>query len=443
MKLHGPGRGLRLRGVAAPNGVAMTVVHGLLVTTLTLSRAAPAAAQVDCESWGSGFFFSPASAGDVRRCLEAGADVRARFDRGLTSLHLAAYWTGDPAVIAVLVEAGGDVNARDSTGGTPLHHANVRPDVAAALVAAGADLGARDEADNTPLHASLMQGNPDVVMKLLELGADPAARNDLGHSADPAGCENWSTRTFARVADADLVAGCIESGWDVDLRDGHGSTPLHQAVGNEDPALATLLLEAGADPNATDRDGWTPLHRALRSDAHPAVFSALIAAGADANARGWMGMTPLHEDPGPAFLAGLLAAAADVNVRDDNGDTPLHFSRDTATIRLLVGAGADLNARNRRGNTPLHAASHRRNLDPARQLIRLGGDPGARNEEGETPLHVAAWNENPAVVALLLGSWKPAPTWRPRRTGVGHLCMRLSAGGRRWRRRSCWRPARM
>jgi len=52
----------------------------VLLAAAALLRAAPAAAQVDCEDWGASHFFSPASAAEVRRCLEAGADANARFD---------------------------------------------------------------------------------------------------------------------------------------------------------------------------------------------------------------------------------------------------------------------------------------------------------------------------------------------------------------------------
>lgn len=74
-----------------------------------------------------------------------------------------------------------DIHTRDQSGGTSLHKAAARNrDLAfvAAHVAVGANLNAKDSASNTPLHASRPSFNPEMVLTLLEPGANPAARNN-------------------------------------------------------------------------------------------------------------------------------------------------------------------------------------------------------------------------------------------------------------------------
>ena len=58
--------------------------------------------------------------------MDAGADLKARTEDGLTPLHWAARFTDNPAVIAALVDAGADLKARTENGLTPWDYAKDR-----------------------------------------------------------------------------------------------------------------------------------------------------------------------------------------------------------------------------------------------------------------------------------------------------------------------------
>ena len=173
----------------------------------------------------------------------AGVVVNARDDAGTTPLHQAveAKW---PANVVALLEAGADVNVRTEDGDTPLHLAAMWPPksygrrddplepdtlMVIALVAAAADIDARNDRGETPLHAATKNRHQPVADKLLALGADPGAVDDLGRVPRPPVCD-WADRDFFRRAPLEGVLVCIQAGADVHARGEWDETPLHLLV---------------------------------------------------------------------------------------------------------------------------------------------------------------------------------------------------------------------
>lgn len=420
----------------------------------------------------------------ITMLLDAGLDVNARNSRGETPLHRARTYNSLPAVTSVLLDAGADPGARDLAGSTPLQLAAswgwARQ--VSLLAAAGADVNARDNRGRTPLHVAR---NPATIRALLGLGADPAARDSAGTSADPAACERWGSEVFFAFATADIVADCIAdgagahaiadesqatallftaaastpdpavvsmllaAGADVHARDRGEYTPLHKAALSGTPKVVRALLAAGADVDAWAEGfnvdwgwGYTPLHLAAKSNPHPEVVSALVEAGADLQAPGeesyFRGNTPLHyagDNANPDVAAALLSAGADVGALSATGRTPLHEAAanasSPATIELLVAAGADVNVLDSRGYAPLHSAAYY-NPRPeiATALIAAGADVNARDPHGYVPPGRAANHRTPLLMALYRGGWSIAGAPMPTELSVAVVEVLVRAGAK-------------
>lgn len=130
---------------------------------------------------------------------------------------------------------------------------------------------------------------------------------------------------------------------------GDGSTPLHQAVYQDEIETARRLIAAGADVRAATRIGAiTPLLVAAKNG-NPAMIKLLVDAGADPKSANAQGTTAL-----------MMAAAAG----------------NAEAVNLLIDKGADVNAReSAHGQTALMFASSLNRVAAVKALLAKGADP--------------------------------------------------------------------
>jgi len=113
----------------------------------------------------------------VKQYLDAGTDVNAKEENGVTPLHQAAFY-GQKEVVELLIAKGADVNAKEEEGWTPLHFAaeGGHKEVAELLIAAGADVNARDNGGETPLDLAIERKKTDTADLLRKYGGKTGAQ---------------------------------------------------------------------------------------------------------------------------------------------------------------------------------------------------------------------------------------------------------------------------
>ena len=371
---------------------------------------------------------------DDRRSVDAivgaGANVNAANDHGVTPLALAAENRND-VIVEKLLAAGANPNAAISTGETVLMTASRAgsPAVVKALIARGAEINRAEPGHGqTALMWAISERHADVVLLLLNAGADANARSRVRHRtvqlSTRYGDQNsvrgvteidlggFTPLLFAaRVGDVESAGHLLTKGAQVNDTAPSGASALVVAAHSGQTALARLLVERGADINAHGA-GYSALHAAvLRGDLD--LVKVLLSRGADPNltlAKGTpsryyskdyafndnlVGASPFWlaaRFGEPAIMSALAAAGADPRGTLPDGTTAL-----MAAVIPTRGLGAfRLGDRRERYQGPADIAAKADGEDEALTIatasraIDLGVDVNAANKDGDTALHMAA-----------------------------------------------------
>ncbi|MCX5636959.1 MAG: ankyrin repeat domain-containing protein, partial [Planctomycetota bacterium] len=426
--------------------------------------------------------------------INHGAKVNQTNQQGLTSLHLAAF-SGQVDIAKQLLQAGADPSIEAMGGINALEAAMMYeqkeiaqliqekyPDLRADIKALPAEIMATEpndiEADirrmgdrmkveeqqwkikeytsntNKPLHMAVIQGNPDIVKKLLEnktldvnetdrAGMLPLTYTTLlqnkemakllidhganvneidknihagggGHTVGAeAGC--GVLHYIAMDGDLDMLTFFLENGADVNMVERErGYSPLSIAFRFENEEMIRALAKAGADLKKPDKYGLTLFHQSARFG-NMKILKFLLDLGVDIEFKDKGGNTALINACAGGqkdTLLFLLNQGANLNVLDNAGNNALHGAimdpDSNETIRILIEHGLDVNHRNSQGQPPLFFLA--RNLvnlreghfNSAQTMIKAGADLNIRDNNGDTILHLAAKKGAPELVTFLI-----------------------------------------
>ena len=214
-------------------------------------------------------------------------------------------------------------------------------------------------AHNLKWTTAMTQDDPELILHFIsDHGRDTDANSDLHYAVG---------RGYHLAAKT-----LIESGADIDRKNGAGDAPLHPAVRNERAELITLLLQRGADADAKGEGGDTALHLAARrtdTAENVGLIAFLLDKGANPNPRNDSGWRPLDlayhgGDPTGAtwqarrgMMAALIAGGATWSDECTSGAIPNENYRPSSGIADCV-CPLHISERDSRGRCECPGHSH-------------------------------------------------------------------------------------
>lgn len=178
------------------------------------------------------------------------------------------------------------------------------------------------------------RGDLDMLKICIGKGIDPKIKDEVGRSALDLAVRD--------ARDLEMAEYLHDKGAAIDEPDAVGRTPLHEAAGAGEAAIARWLLKEGAKVDRKDMQGRTPLHNAIMGGSRE-ITVMFLDAGADPNVRDNFQDTPLIQacNKGIDEIAKVLVEkGADPLLKDQEGRTAAQRADDTAIYcKSLPGNG--------------------------------------------------------------------------------------------------------
>ena len=194
---------------------------------------------------------------EVKLLLVSGIKPDGVNSAGLSATHFALDST--PTILRILCEFGAPLEVPDPKGDTPLLAAIRRgqPEHVTELLGWNASLTSQGRNGETPLGLAVAQGDLSMVRRLWQ--SKPAELLRVQRALNNAGLN--SMHIAAEKGDPSMVNLLKSIGFDINMRDGAGMTPLMRLVRQPRRAAAESaaleLLNSGTDLAARDNLGKT------------------------------------------------------------------------------------------------------------------------------------------------------------------------------------------
>ena len=286
---------------------------------------------------------------------ECGFNINLEDNFETTVLHHASQH-GAPEMVQFILDngGGGSINKKDQLFMSPFHYAlsNYRYGNATTLVNGGLNISSVEGDDKGIFYYIFL--NPPVYRDVDELNqADLAVYNNLLHEYD-----TFLENVFSNPKICD----------EINKIDSEGSTPLIQAVINNDLNIAEKIIDAGCPDaiNFPDKFGNTPLHYAAKESSSDTLQYVLGVPSVDLNKQNKDGKTPLH----------LAARRGDVD----------------AVTKLII-KGAKIGIKDNKERTPVESLDHALSRGQVRVIQKEVEDQDKKIKDlGDIPRRIDEWH---------------------------------------------------
>lgn len=353
----------------------------------------------------------------MRLLLKHGANPNAK-ECGSLPLTMAIE-KGDISAVRLLLDHKADTNLSNNCGETPLLAAIKKNsfDYVNLILEHGAKPNTTDHFKNIPLMCAIEKGNYQIVKALLQRGANPnifhpysymhdtplkiamssrynadgLLRVLLEHQADPnIADEKGSTTPLIEAIENDNKE-CVkllqEFKADPDLEDGKGKTPLMIAISKHSVHYLNLLIDHGANIYATTETGDTLAKYAQSHWAYDCL-EVLLEKGVDIDPKATFGSI---RRASVDFFNNLFKQVVNPNSMDEYGSTGRECE-DCEEIHSVAKSSL----------SGVMAAIKANSPESLRTLLKIGVSPDNRGSDGVTPLHYAVKRDLVDCVRILL-----------------------------------------
>ena len=276
------------------------------------------------------------------------------------------------------------------------------------VVLASAFDGNVDENDDSDLSRSPTLTKQDNEAEVLHILAQEQPHTFINEDGETA-------LHLAAKQDVYLARDVLDHGFDINLRNVCGETPLMCAVNSENVDTVAFLLKNHADVNARDDQQSTCLHLAALNDKHGSITEIILRRNPDIEAMDGIGLRPLFLaafNGNDAVVRRLLRFGARLEAKELDGFNALYYACMQANhvfmSRLLDQNGPDFEAfydlaKYGLPADPSLSTPSKRRAQIVHSLIDHSADVHAVSR-GFTPLHIAALTAQEKLVDILLSN---------------------------------------